>query len=152
MRFVKNYHKIPIPIVHTFIIPLLVMCVMAIGIIIVFFQMQFNLHRLLLMATHLCFDHPNTGECVEIQAPIPSAIHRLFQQFGWDTALWPKVLVTKVSLVYHYSKEFRYVQFRACCHWSQRRDRGHQDRDFCSWEVLGICQQYLLQFLGLNSN
>jgi tRNA pseudouridine65 synthase len=52
-----------------------------------FFQMQFNLHRLLLMATHLCFDHPNTGECVEIQAPIPSAIHRLFQQFGWDTAL-----------------------------------------------------------------
>ncbi|MDP6038637.1 MAG: pseudouridine synthase [Candidatus Latescibacteria bacterium] len=52
-----------------------------------FFQTHFNIHRLLLMATRLSFEHPSTGEHVEIQAPVPSAIQRLFQQFGWGNAI-----------------------------------------------------------------
>lgn len=52
-----------------------------------FFQTHFKLNRLLLMATHLNFDHPNTGAHVEIQASIPSAIEQLFQQFGWKNAI-----------------------------------------------------------------
>ena len=52
-----------------------------------FFRKQFNLQRLLLMAVSLDFDHPTSGKRIEIHAPIPSAIQKIFQQFGWGEVL-----------------------------------------------------------------
>ena len=49
-----------------------------------FFDTQFGIHRLMLMATHLQFAHPETGDELTLDAPVPSRIRQLFEQFGWD--------------------------------------------------------------------
>lgn len=48
-----------------------------------FFKKQFDVARLMLMATHLSFLQPRTSERVTVFAPIPSRIQMLFEQFGW---------------------------------------------------------------------
>lgn len=52
-----------------------------------FFQSHFEISRLLLMATRIGFAHPKSEKWTEISAPIPGPIHRLFQQFGWESDL-----------------------------------------------------------------
>jgi tRNA pseudouridine65 synthase len=42
---------------------------------------------LLLHAAALTFEHPFTGETIEIKAPLPDNMRRLCQQFSWHTAL-----------------------------------------------------------------
>lgn len=51
-----------------------------------FFKSQFDLARLLLMATRLSFQHPKRGDNVVVDAPIPSRIRMLFEQLGWQVA------------------------------------------------------------------
>jgi tRNA pseudouridine65 synthase len=47
------------------------------------YQKAFRCGRLLLMATSLAFDHPYSGERLQITCPIPKSIERLFERFGW---------------------------------------------------------------------
>ncbi len=49
-----------------------------------FFQSHFKIDRLLLMAARIGFAHPNSTAWIEIFAPIPGAIQRVFHQFGWE--------------------------------------------------------------------
>lgn len=55
-----------------------------------FFAAQFGLARLMLLATRLRFPHPQSGQFMEVNAPVPDAIEQLFFQWGWDNALWRK--------------------------------------------------------------
>jgi tRNA pseudouridine65 synthase len=48
-----------------------------------FFRDHFGLRRLLLMATHLGFRHPYSGEPATISAPVPDDVRALFDQLGW---------------------------------------------------------------------
>lgn len=48
------------------------------------FREEFDMHRLLLMATELEFTHPHTGDRMQIQAPISEEVERLFTRFGWE--------------------------------------------------------------------
>jgi len=50
-----------------------------------FFREHFNLHRLMLMATHLQFTHPFTGEELEIKSEMPEELSAAFDVLGWDT-------------------------------------------------------------------
>ena len=47
------------------------------------YRKAFRCGRLLLMATSLAFDHPYSGERIQIAGPIPKTIERLFERFGW---------------------------------------------------------------------
>lgn len=49
-----------------------------------FFRSNFNIRRLLLLATDLTFDHPYTGKLLTIEAPIPEDIRDLFVKFDWE--------------------------------------------------------------------
>ncbi len=49
-----------------------------------FFRSNFDIKRLLLMATHLSFDHPGTGKPLTIEAPIPEDVKDLFIKCGWE--------------------------------------------------------------------
>lgn len=51
------------------------------------FRDHFNMQRLLLFATELCFRHPYTGQKVVITAPLPAEVVALFERFGWVEAL-----------------------------------------------------------------
>jgi tRNA pseudouridine65 synthase len=48
------------------------------------FREQFNVHRLLLMATELDFEHPVTRAEISICCPVDAACDDLFRGFGWD--------------------------------------------------------------------
>jgi len=47
------------------------------------YRKAFRCGRLLLMASALSFDHPYTGERVDVTCPVPKSIERLFERFGW---------------------------------------------------------------------
>ena len=47
------------------------------------YRKAFSCSRLILMATALSFDHPYSGERVEITCPVPKGIERMFERFGW---------------------------------------------------------------------
>jgi tRNA pseudouridine65 synthase len=49
-----------------------------------FFREHFGLHRLLLMATRIQFRHPETGETLSVEAPVPSRVARVCAQVGWE--------------------------------------------------------------------
>ena len=53
-----------------------------------FFRDNYEMDRLLLMATELVFDHPYTGETVAIRAPVPPDVQALFVRLGWDGVCW----------------------------------------------------------------
>lgn len=48
------------------------------------FREHFDLHRLLLMATELEFEHPVTKQTVKLSAAVDSQVDELFTQFGWS--------------------------------------------------------------------
>lgn len=53
------------------------------------FREQFNLHRLLLLATDLRFMHPDTGREISIRAPLPKEVTGLLARLGWkDDGNW----------------------------------------------------------------
>lgn len=52
------------------------------------FRDRFAVHRLLLMATGLRFEHPYSGVPVEIQLPPDNEVQRLFSRLGWDQSCW----------------------------------------------------------------
>ena len=52
------------------------------------FRDEFSIHRLLLMATGLRFEHPYSGVPVEIQLPPDNEVQRLFGRLGWDQSCW----------------------------------------------------------------
>ncbi len=43
-------------------------------------------HRLLLACTQISFDHPLTGQRMEIKAPVSGEFAAILARFGWDTA------------------------------------------------------------------
>jgi len=43
-----------------------------------FFRSHFNIQRLLLAATGLCFSHPVSGEQIDLEVPLPDEFHRPF--------------------------------------------------------------------------
>lgn len=47
------------------------------------FREEFDMHRMLLMATELEFTHPHTGAAMQIRAPLSEEVERLFARFGW---------------------------------------------------------------------
>ena len=50
-----------------------------------FFREKFHVHRLLLHASSLVFEHPVSKEKVLIQAPLDETMTKLFKTFGWET-------------------------------------------------------------------
>jgi tRNA pseudouridine65 synthase len=48
-----------------------------------FFRETFGLHRLMLHANTLAFNHPITQEAISIEAPIDSQWSGLYEKFGW---------------------------------------------------------------------
>lgn len=51
------------------------------------FRIHWAVHRLLLHAWRLSFDHPLTRERVSVQAPLDASWQRVLAAFGWDAAL-----------------------------------------------------------------
>lgn len=51
------------------------------------FRIHWAVHRLLLHAWRLSFDHPLTRQRVSVQAPLDASWHRVLAAFGWDAAL-----------------------------------------------------------------
>ena len=49
-----------------------------------FFREQYGIHRLMLTARRLCFDHPVTGKRLCLEALPEREWQQLFQAFGWD--------------------------------------------------------------------
>ncbi|GAA0785555.1 pseudouridine synthase [Marinobacterium sediminicola] len=47
------------------------------------FREHFDLHRMLLMATEIEFEHPVTGRRMHIEASIAEDVKSLFEQLGW---------------------------------------------------------------------
>lgn len=47
------------------------------------FKQHFNVHRLLLHAHRLAFDHPLTGQRMRIEAPLDAEFVRVLQRFSW---------------------------------------------------------------------
>ncbi|KAF1712180.1 pseudouridylate synthase [Pseudoxanthomonas kalamensis DSM 18571] len=43
-----------------------------------------GVHRMLLHAQRLSFDHPSTGERVDVTAPLDAEFRKVFDLFGWD--------------------------------------------------------------------
>ena len=56
-----------------------------------FLTQTFGVDRLMLMATKLCFPHPQSGEKMVVHAPIPPNISALFVEFGWQVMIEPYV-------------------------------------------------------------
>ncbi|HCR18790.1 MAG TPA: hypothetical protein DIU35_15020 [Candidatus Latescibacteria bacterium] len=56
-----------------------------------FWRSHFNLHRLMLMATHIGFSHPYSNEPVTICSPLTDEVESLFHTLGW-AAFRPNVL------------------------------------------------------------
>ena len=50
-----------------------------------FIRSQFNMHRLMLMATHLAFTHPYCKEDIRICGPLSDEVVDLFNTLGWQT-------------------------------------------------------------------
>jgi len=50
-----------------------------------FFRQQFHLHRLMLAATGLVFQHPISGESIELTASLDTEFQQAFSALGWDT-------------------------------------------------------------------
>lgn len=50
------------------------------------FRMKFGSHRLLLHAERLAFDHPETRERLDIEAPLPIEFAHVTKALGWDAA------------------------------------------------------------------
>lgn len=50
------------------------------------FRDEFGLHRLLLMATELSFEHPLSGERIHVQAPVDPEVQALLRAFTPDPA------------------------------------------------------------------
>ncbi|MGH1365148.1 MAG: pseudouridine synthase [Calditrichia bacterium] len=50
-----------------------------------FFREHLNLHRLMLMATHLQFQHPFTGEEIRLTSNMPEELRLGFEEIGWST-------------------------------------------------------------------
>ena len=50
---------------------------------------RFGLDRLMLMATHISFVHPVSGNQIEIEAPLDEQSTALFNEFGWQ-GLFPE--------------------------------------------------------------
>ena len=48
------------------------------------FVESFDSQRLLLMATELCFEHPDTGEWLTLSAGVDPKVERLFDELGWS--------------------------------------------------------------------
>jgi len=40
----------------------------------------------LLACTRVCFDHPLTGQRMEMEAPVSGEFAAILARFGWDTA------------------------------------------------------------------
>jgi len=51
------------------------------------FRMHLGVHRMLLHAWRLAFDHPGTGERLRVQAPLDREFGRVIECFGWHAAL-----------------------------------------------------------------
>ncbi|MCB0273726.1 MAG: pseudouridylate synthase [Calditrichaeota bacterium] len=51
------------------------------------FRSEFDLHRLLLMATELAFEHPLSGRKLRIRAPVHRQVARLLTRFDWANAV-----------------------------------------------------------------
>ncbi|MDM5272200.1 tRNA pseudouridine(65) synthase TruC [Sulfurovum sp. zt1-1] len=49
------------------------------------FRDKFDVHRLLLHANRMNFEHPVTKEKLEISAPLDETFEKLFEIFGWET-------------------------------------------------------------------
>ncbi|WP_185817562.1 tRNA pseudouridine(65) synthase TruC [Shewanella atlantica] len=49
-----------------------------------FFREHFSMNRLWLIAKHLCFDHPRSGERITIETELEEQWFTLFEAFGWD--------------------------------------------------------------------
>lgn len=52
------------------------------------FRQNFELQRLMLMATNIKFEHPMTQQVMDITAPVDSYTDKLFTEFGWK-GLYP---------------------------------------------------------------
>ncbi len=61
-----------------------------------FFREHFAVHRLLLAAISLAFDHPITGERVTINAPPGEAFTRICDAFAWTEVLVQTLMETDV--------------------------------------------------------
>lgn len=48
------------------------------------FKAKFGSHRLLLHAERLAFDHPETGERIDLRNPLPEDILRVFDALDWS--------------------------------------------------------------------
>ncbi len=51
------------------------------------YREHFDIHRLLLMATHLRFTHPVTEQPMTVSAPLDTEVKELFDRFGWRDAI-----------------------------------------------------------------
>jgi len=51
------------------------------------FRMHLGVHRMLLHAWRLAFDHPGTGERLRVEAPLDREFGRVIECFGWRVAL-----------------------------------------------------------------
>ena len=51
------------------------------------FRIEFGVHRMLLHAWRLSFQHPALGTPLDISAPLDADWQKLMQRFGWETAL-----------------------------------------------------------------
>lgn len=49
-----------------------------------FFREQYNIHRMLLMATSLSFDHPKTNQRIDLHLPVSQEVNLLFKRLGWS--------------------------------------------------------------------
>ncbi|MCP4598872.1 pseudouridine synthase [Neptuniibacter sp.] len=52
---------------------------------------RFELQRLMLMASHISFEHPITGEILSITAPVDTYTDQLFASFGWQGLFPPSM-------------------------------------------------------------
>lgn len=50
------------------------------------FRMHLGVHRMLLHAARLAFDHPGTGERLRMDAPLDREFERVIERFGWGDA------------------------------------------------------------------
>lgn len=46
-----------------------------------------GVHRMLLHASRLSFEHPHGGECITVSAPLDAEFRKAFALFGWDAKL-----------------------------------------------------------------
>ncbi len=51
------------------------------------FRQEFQIHRLLLASTRLCFEHPSEGHKLAIDCPLASELQTLVERIDWQTPL-----------------------------------------------------------------